>query len=116
MLLPIAAEEPLLRLIDAALREDVGNGDITSEAILPADLQLRGAISAKEDGLIAGLGVIEFVFAKCAREVVVRFFATDGDRVRKGQKIAEFTGPGRILLSLERLTLNIMQRMSGIAT
>lgn len=104
------------RLIDIALQEDIGDGDITGEATIPADQQVSGRMIAKQDGVISGLAVAATVFSKVDGRIQFKPHVSNGDRVSKGDVIAEFSGPGRSLLKAERLALNFLQRMSGIAT
>jgi nicotinate-nucleotide pyrophosphorylase (carboxylating) len=112
----VVEADSLDHVITAALAEDVGDGDITSNATIPADARLRGVFLAKESGVLAGLEVASRVFASL--DPAVRLYArlVDGDRLTTGQVFAEIEGPGRALLSGERVALNFMQRMSGIAT
>ncbi len=118
--------KPLVRL---ALKEDIGSGDITTKAIVPAGVKATGRIVAKERGIIAGLGVAELVFkmlenmmtgrtssGKCQNKIRFRTKVKDGDNVRKGQIIAEISGSARSVLTAERTVLNFLQRLSGIAT
>ena len=109
-------EQSLLSLLTSSLREDIGDSDITSAAIIPDDLELKGSIFAKEDGIIAGLDVLKKFFNHLYADVQLKFHCKDGARISKGQRIVDIQGPGRVLLATERLILNIMQRMSGIAT
>jgi quinolinate synthase len=99
-----------------AIAEDLGPGDATSESTLPADLLLQGRIVAKEAGVVAGLPVVAAVF----REVdpSLRFVAhvSDGAEVVPGELVAEVSGPARSLLAAERIALNFLQRLSGVAT
>lgn len=114
------SEELLLRaaqpLIELAIAEDVGPGDATSEAILPADQVLCGRIIAKAAGVIAGLPVAQAVFKRVDPTIEFVAYVTDGQEVVAGELIAEATGAARALLSAERIALNFLQRMSGIAT
>lgn len=103
-------------LIDRALAEDVGSGDVTTLATVPAGQAAAAYFLAKQDGVLAGLGVAERVFAALSHEVVVMWSATDGDAVTDGTRFGTVEGPARALLTGERLALNLMQRMSGIAT
>jgi len=109
----LAAAQPLIEL---AIAEDIGPGDATSKAVLPADLALHGRVTAKARGVIAGLPVAEAVFSQV--DAAVRFApqVDDGDSVTPGDVVAEVTGPGRGMLAAERLALNFLQHLSGIAT
>jgi nicotinate-nucleotide pyrophosphorylase (carboxylating) len=109
-------KQSIVEVLALALQEDIGNSDITSAAILPENLHLKGCIFAKENGCIAGLGVLQMFFAHFYNDIVLNFRCRDGEHLTKGQRILEIEGPGRSLLATERLTLNILQRMSGIAT
>ncbi|HEU4542012.1 MAG TPA: carboxylating nicotinate-nucleotide diphosphorylase [Jiangellaceae bacterium] len=106
------------RIVRAALDEDLAGGvDVTSEATIPADQQATGELVARDDGVVAGLPVAEEVFTIAARGRA-RFDAkvTDGDRVHRGDVLATVTGPTRQLLQAERTALNLLCRLSGIAT
>ena len=102
--------------VAVALEEDLGAGDVTSETILPADLTCSGRFIAKQDGVVAGLEVAKAAFHYL--DVTIRFqtLVKDGDRVEKGDTIALVSGRGRAVLGAERVALNFLQRMSGIAT
>ena len=104
------------QIIERALAEDLGSGDVTSEATIAATAVAHGRLIAKADGVIAGLTVATQTFA--ALDAAVQFMphTVDGRWVEKGALIAEVTGNGRALLSAERTALNLLQRMSGIAT
>jgi len=106
----------LQRLIEAALLEDVGMGDVTSEAVFPEDQQGSAAFLCKEPGIIAGLEVAALVMAFCDPDVEFRLLRPDGSEVRKGDVAATAGGSVRGLLKAERTALNLLQRMSGIAT
>lgn len=99
-----------------ALREDVGTGDITTESTIPEDRIAHGLYKAKESGVICGLGVAKRVFELINPEIVFTAFKKDGDRIEKGEIIAEVRGKATDVLTGERTGLNLMQRMSGIAT
>lgn len=109
----IEAAEPLIEL---AVTEDVDPGDATSEAVLPADQTLRGYIVAKEGGVIAGLPIARAVFSRLDPDLRFTRHAHDGVRVSPGDRVAEAIGPGRGILAAERIALNFLQRLSGIAT
>ncbi len=109
-------DEVLDDLIGRALAEDLGDGDVTTLSTIPADALYAGDFLVKETGVIAGLEVAQRVFAVLDGAVTFRAFAADGDQVARGDIVALVTGPGRALLSGERVALNFLQRMSGIAT
>lgn len=102
--------------IRQALAEDIGDGDVTTDCIVPADLVLTGRFVAKQAGVLAGLKVAAQTFDLIDQTVQFTSHAADGVTVTPGQIIAEVRGPGRALLSGERVALNFLQRMSGIAT
>ncbi|MGQ9668100.1 MAG: carboxylating nicotinate-nucleotide diphosphorylase [Anaerolineae bacterium] len=108
--------EGLRRIIQRALEEDLGPGDVTSRWILPEELVLEGKIIAKADGVVAGLTVAGVVFAMVDDRVDFLPLCLDGQAVPAGTVIAEVKGPGIAILSAERTALNFLQRMSGIAT
>jgi quinolinate synthase len=109
----LQAARPLMEL---AIAEDIGPGDATSEATLPADLMLHGRIVAKEAGVIAGLPVAGAVFQRVDPAIQFVAHVSDGQEVVVGELVAEVTGPARGLLAAERTALNFLQRLSGIAT
>lgn len=106
----------LRKLIKDCLREDIGTGDLTTNSIVPSKTAATGYLTAKESGVLAGLPVVEEVF-RCL-DPVVRFWprAADGEFVAQGSVLAEVSGNARAILSGERLALNFLQRLSGIAT
>jgi nicotinate-nucleotide pyrophosphorylase (carboxylating) len=110
------AGEEVDRIIRTALTEDVGDGDVTTLATVPDGALFRGDLVAKADGIVAGLEVARRVFAQLDPSVHWIGSARDGDPVRAGQVLARLEGPGRALLTGERVALNLLQRMSGIAT
>ena len=103
-------------LIELALAEDIGPGDATSDATLAHDTTLTGCITAKVPGVIAGLPVAELVFLHVEESIRFRPRVQDGQEVVAGEIVAEVSGPAPSLLAAERLALNFLQRMSGIAT
>jgi len=103
-------------LIEAALKEDMPAGDITSENIVPSDSISRAFIVAKEEGVLAGIYVAERVMKKIDRTVFFKIHKKDGQKMNRGDKIAALKGPSVSLLKGERTALNFLQRMSGIAT
>ncbi|MXY26944.1 carboxylating nicotinate-nucleotide diphosphorylase [Candidatus Poribacteria bacterium] len=103
-------------LIDLAFAEDIGIGDITTEATVPPTRKGIGTLLAKSDGIVAGLPVAERVFAKLDETLGFRALVSDGDAVKAGTPIAEVQGSAKAILIGERTALNFLQRLSGIAT
>jgi len=103
-------------LIDLALDEDVGLGDVTSRAVLPAGHASRGFIAAGEGIVVCGLEVAARVFARVDSRIRVRLTARDGERVRRGARVCLVDGPTAGILAAERTALNFLQHLSGIAT
>lgn len=101
-------------LIRQMLREDAGKGDITSEILIGKNVRARGKIMAKQDGVLAGVEEARAVFAEVG--VRARALKRDGEVVRRGDTIMEVEGSARKILLAERVALNILMRMSGIAT
>ncbi|MCG7410753.1 carboxylating nicotinate-nucleotide diphosphorylase [Paenibacillus sp. ACRRX] len=102
--------------IAAWLKEDIGTGDVTTAFTVPQGQQSKGIIHAKEDGIIAGLPVAEAVFEVVDPQLTFHALVQEGERVQKGTILAEVEGSTHSILTGERLALNLMQRMSGIAT
>ena len=103
-------------LIRLALQEDITSEDVSTNAVMPTAQQGIVDLIAKEDGIMAGLDVYARVFTLLDPATVVTFQVKDGDRVKPGDLIGTVTGDIRVLLSGERVALNYLQRMSGIAT
>lgn len=103
-------------LIRLALQEDITSEDVSTNAVMPTAQPGEVELIAKEDGVIAGLDVYARVFYLLDPETKVTFYCKDGDHVKKGQLMAVVQGDIRVLLSGERVALNYLQRMSGIAT
>ncbi len=103
-------------IIEKALMEDINYIDITTDNLIECDDVCKGDILAKEDGYIAGLEVFERVFKLLDKETQVNKLVKDGSKVKSGSKIAEIHGKTKAVLKGERLGLNLLQRMSGIAT
>ncbi len=106
----------LKELIKGALMEDVGHGDITTYNLIPADKFSKGEFYAKAEGVIAGIDVAQAVFEYMEAEIKFYPAKKDGDLVNVGELIARIEGTTRTLLTGERLALNFMQRLSGIAS
>lgn len=103
-------------IITRALEEDIGPGDITTSTIIPEDLEARGLIYAKEDLVLAGINVASECFRILDPEIKFKRKFKDGDSVRNGKVIAEIKGNARDIVMAERVALNFLQRLSGIAT
>lgn len=102
--------------IDFALEEDIGSGDITSQLIIPKELQIKGDVLVKENGVLAGLKVAKQVFETVDKNIKFIPVIKDGSKINKGDIAANVSGNAISILSAERTALNFMQRMSGIAT
>lgn len=113
---PITTTLNVDQLILQALGEDISSEDVTTNAVMPESKPGKVQLICKEDGIIAGLEIFKRVFILLDGETQVEFYVKDGDRVKKGQLMGEVTGDIRVLLSGERVALNYLQRMSGIAT
>jgi nicotinate-nucleotide pyrophosphorylase (carboxylating) len=104
------------RLIDLALEEDLGVGDVTTQALIPPDLQGEAHLRAKQDLVVAGLPVVALVFRKVDASLVFEPQVEDGAQAAPGTVLARLRGPVAAILSAERVALNFLQRLSGIAT
>jgi nicotinate-nucleotide pyrophosphorylase (carboxylating) len=103
-------------IIDRALAEDLGKGDITTEALIPGDKQGTGFIVAKKEGTLAGTGAVKQVFHRVDPDLKVEILLEDGAWVKPGSKIARIAGRVASILKAERVALNFLQRLSGIAS
>jgi nicotinate-nucleotide pyrophosphorylase (carboxylating) len=112
--LPRLLVEPIVR---AALLEDLGRaGDITTDAVIPADARLRGAIVAREAGVVAGVDTAVLAFTLIHPAVMVSVDRPDGSRVERGETVLRLEGSARSILSAERVALNLLCKLSGIAS
>ena len=110
------APEHLDHLITAALAEDIGDGDLTTEAIVAPEMTCRGKIVCKEDGVIAGLPVLRRVMELVDPRIQVDLKVRDGEKVQDGHIVVRLGGPARGILRAERVALNFLQHLSGIAS
>jgi nicotinate-nucleotide pyrophosphorylase (carboxylating) len=108
--------EDLRRLVQPALAEDVGSGDITTQATVPSSARAKAVMIAREPLVVAGLPVAEAVFRELSTAVDVGLSAKEGDRVKAGQPLLQVSGPAQPILTGERVALNFIQRLSGVAT
>ncbi len=104
------------QLILEALREDISSEDVTTNSVMKEAVKGEVDLICKQDGIIAGLDVFRRVFQLLDEKTEAEFYCADGDEVKKGQLMGKVTGDIRVLLSGERVALNYLQRMSGIAT
>ena len=102
--------------VDRALAEDLGKGDVTTEALISSDQRGTGFIVAKKEGILAGIEVAKQVFHRVDPELKVEILLEDGARVEPGSKIAKVSGSIASILKAERIALNFLQRLSGIAS
>lgn len=108
--------ENLKELIKLAFIEDVGTGDVTSQAIIPNTRQASALIIAKQDGILCGIDVADEVFKTKDKKIVVHKIKKDGDAIKQGDIIAKVDGKALALLACERIVLNFLQHLSGVAT
>lgn len=106
----------LKEIIEHAIREDIGMADLTSSSVFEKDHFSKGTFTAKADGVISGLETLEIVYSFLGKNVSVTLLKSDGDKVSNKEVIAEVQGPTQLLLSAERVILNLVQHLSGIAT
>lgn len=102
--------------VKMALEEDIGFGDITTENLASEEDFLSGELNTRSEGVLCGCEVFKTVFKIFSDDIKIKFYFKDGDRIKKGDKIADISGPAKYLLMGERVSLNYIQRMSGIAT
>ncbi len=112
---PLTADEIRLA-VQAALAEDVGGGDATTLSLVPPEARASGQLRAREPLVVAGLALAETAFRELSPDVTIIRFAEDGQRMPPGKALLEVAGPARALLTAERVALNFLQRLSGIAT
>ena len=102
--------------VKAALQEDIGFGDITTENLATENDYLKGELNTRSEGILCGCEVFKIVYETLSSDIKIKFHFKDGDKIQKGDKIADIEGPAKYLLMGERVALNYIQRMSGIAT
>jgi len=109
-------DEYVNRVIETALKEDLGRGDVTSNTLIPCDLQGKASILIKEDGIIAGIEIAKRVFLLTDQSLEIKIQISDGTSVKVGDIAMIIAGNVRSILQAERVALNFLQRMSGIAS
>ena len=112
---PLSAEEIRCAVV-LALAEDIGAGDVTSLATVPEHALAKAEVRAREPLVVAGLALAEAAFRECSARLEITRAAEDGQRIAKGKPLLIIAGPARALLGAERVALNFVQRLSGIAT
>ena len=105
-----------MSIVRMALKEDIGRGDITTKLIIPAKKRTKAIILAKEAGIVCGLDVARLVFRTVDKRICFKPTTKDGKKVKKGQVLARLEGEARSILKAERVALNFLSRLSGIAT
>ena len=109
-------ENLITKLLDLGIEEDINTGDITTESIIPATMNAVATMTAKQEGVISGLDIVRMVYERFQQDIVFTPYFKDGDAVKKGDVILKVEASYPTLLRGERLSLNIFQRMCGIAT
>jgi nicotinate-nucleotide pyrophosphorylase (carboxylating) len=112
---PLSAEE-IRRAVQAALAEDIGSGDVTTLATVPEDATVRAVMRAREALVVAGLAFAEAAFRELSTGAYSQPVGQDGQRAKAGDVLLKISGPARAILSAERVALNFVQRLSGVAT
>lgn len=113
---PYLTQEAIDQFIQAALQEDIGPGDYSSLSAVPANLNSKAVLKVKDSGILAGVRLAEKIFKAVHPDLHMEVRLTDGQPIEPGQEAFFISGPAQAILSAERLVLNCMQRMSGIAT
>ncbi len=103
-------------LIDLAVKEDIGDGDHSTLSCIPGNVRGKAKLLVKEDGIIAGVEIAKRIFYKIDKDLKIEIFIEDGSKIKKGDIVFHVEGKTHSILQAERLVLNFMQRMSGIAT
>jgi len=114
--IPEFVSTEITECIQRALKEDIGPGDATTAAIVPANATMQGQITAKQDGVVAGIDIVQITYQLLDQDVSVQRYVSEGEKVSKQHILAMVSGPARALLTGERTALNFLWRMSGIAT
>lgn len=109
-------ETNILKIVKAALAEDIGNGDVTSNYTVPKEQQAEFALLAKDDLILCGVDFFTLAFKELDKNIDLTYFFKEGNKVKKGEVVASGIGNARAILAAERVALNLMQYMSGIAT
>ena len=108
--------EKVRAIVAQALAEDVGSGDITTERVIPPELEITGVIEARKQGIVAGVAVAEIVFQTMDKRLEIKKMVKEGGEVSSGQEVITVTGSAQAILTAERTALNFLSFLSGIAT
>ncbi|MEK7706441.1 MAG: nicotinate-nucleotide diphosphorylase (carboxylating), partial [Verrucomicrobiota bacterium] len=108
--------QEILAAVRSGLAEDIGGGDVTTLATVPANAQIVAVMRAREPLVVAGLNFAQAAFRQLSSSVKIKRLARDGQRVKAGASLLRISGPARAILSAERVALNFVQRLSGVAT
>jgi nicotinate-nucleotide pyrophosphorylase (carboxylating) len=103
-------------LVEAALREDIRSGDITTDSLIPAEARARAVLRTREEGVLAGITIAQMAFATLDENVTFSQVKGDGEPMAQGETVLQIDGAARAVLTAERVALNFSQRLSGIAT
>ena len=109
-------ENLINKLLDLGIEEDINTGDVTTESIIPESMNAVATMTAKQEGIVSGIEIVKMVYDRFQDNVVFTPYFKDGDFVKKGEVILKIEASYPTLLKGERLSLNLFQRMSGIAT
>ncbi len=104
------------KLIETALQEDIGSGDVTTEATVPNSSMSKAFVNAREDLVLCGLNIVQAIFKKLDPSICIEPLHYDGEKIRNGETIATIKGRTKPILTGERVALNFLQRLSGVAT
>jgi len=110
------SKEKIFPIIISALKEDLGQGDMTSSVIFEKDMNLLAHVVAKEECILAGMDTVRWVFDAVDEKIVLTNLSKDGDRVKKDKRILSIKGSAKNILSVERVVLNFLGHLSGVAT
>src|SRR6185295_5984502 len=109
-------DEEIRKFVQLALAEDIGSGDVTTLALVPEPAMARASMVAREPLVLAGIALAETAFRELCPAVQIDRSARDGERAAKNTKLLSIYGPAQAILSAERVALNFVQRLSGVAT
>lgn len=112
----LLTDDEIRRAVQSALIEDIGTGDATTIATVPAEASTKAVMKSREPIVVAGLAFAEIAFRELSPELRIQRFAADGQTLKDGHDLLEIEGPARAILTAERTALNFVQRLSGIAT